>query len=286
MIDNDLSRGFARFDVQASTYLGNRIPVVALPSVPDGPGTFFDLKGAEDSLFRDLNDVWRFIYQSATPCRYLGPESMPSSVLAEFETLGQRLCDWKRVFLSFESEYQASFSKPDAAHASLLHIHHSTGAVLLAGEISPCETIYDEFDDMFQSVVSRSDTLLRDRLVSPWANTFSMELGIVQPLYITAIKCRVPQIRAAAIKLLGSVPRPEGIWNGQVMAKIAEQVRLIEEGDLDIESLGFERLAEFRRVHSVGSDTNQKARTARFFCTLRRSGGCGEWEQRSGTVTW
>ena len=176
-----------------------------------------------------------FFYKSACPYRYLDPESMPELVLSEFEILKERLSRWKRAFLSFEDANRASFSKQDSGHASLLHIHHSTGTVSLVGELSPNEMVYDTFDDTFLSTIRLSGQLLRERLNSPWSDTFSMELGIVQPLYITAVKCRVHHIRAEAIKLLGSVPQPEGIWNGGVMAKIAEQVRIIEEGDLDFE---------------------------------------------------
>jgi hypothetical protein len=244
------------------------------------------LKEAEDALFHDLHDVWMFFYKSACPYRYLDPESMPELVLSEFEILKERLSRWKRAFLSFEDANRASFSKQDSGHASLLHIHHSTGTVSLVGELSPNEMVYDTFDDTFLSTVRLSGQLLRERLNSPWSDTFSMELGIVQPLYITAVKCRVHHIRAEAIKLLGSVPQPEGIWNGGVMAKIAEQVRIIEEGDLDFELLGFERLPEFRRIHSVGADIDQKGRTATYFCDMRRSDGSGKFENISGTVTW
>jgi hypothetical protein len=252
----------------------------------DTPEIFLNLEDAEDALFRDLHDVWIFFYKSASPCRYLAPESMPEFVLTEFKNLNERLSGWKRAFLSFEDANRASFSKRDAEHASLLHIHHSTGIVSLVGELSPHEMVYDMFDDTFQSIVCLSDQLLQARLSSPWSDTFTLELGIVQPLYITAVKCRVHHIRAAAIKLLGSVPRPEGIWNGQIMAKIAEQVRIIEEGDFDLQSLGSKRLPESCRIHSVGSNTNQKARTATYFCKLLRSDGSGKFEDISGTITW
>ena len=286
MLDKDLARAFARFDVQAWTYIGKRPPNPTLNIGSNHSEIFLDLKEAEDALFHDLHDVWTFFHKSASPSRYLDPESMPELVRVEFKSLQERLRGWKRAFLSFEETHHASFSKRDAGHASLLHIHHSTGTVSLVGELSPNEMVYDTFDDIFQSIVCLSNQLLRERLTSPWSDTFSIEMGIVQPLYITAVKCRVHHIRAEAIKLLGSVPRPEGIWNGRVMAKIAEQVRIIEEGGLDLESLGPESLPEFRRVHSVGADINQKARTATYFCNMHRSDESGKFEDISGTVTW
>lgn len=250
------------------------------------PGVFLNLKEAEDALFRDLSDVWRFIYEFATPCRYLDQTSMPPSVLENLEILTQRLSRWKTAFLALDSSCHLSFSERDIEHANLLEIHHCTGTVLLAGEISAYETIYDIFDDEFQSIVSLSSELLRRRLVSPWGNSFSIEMGVVQPLYITAIKCRVPKIRAAAIELLSSVPRPEGIWNGQIMAKIADQVRIIEEADIDAVSMSFARLPESCRIHSVSSDINPEARRANFICDKGQRGGNSDLEQRHCTVTW
>lgn len=216
----------------------------------------------------------------------MNQESVPVSILSQFKILKNRLLEWKREFLTFECMYKATLSTRDRQHASLLHIHHSTATILLCGEISPHEMIYDTFDEEFQSIVQRSEELLQNGLAHTCENTFSMELGVVQPLYITSIKCRVPHIRFAAISLLATKPRLEGIWNGQVMSKIAEQVRLIEETDYDVVPRYPSRLPEYRRIHSVGADINPKARTAQFFCSLRQCGESGKFEQRNGTVTW
>jgi hypothetical protein len=253
---------------------------------PEGLEVFFDLKGAEDALFRDLNDTWNFIYRYATPCRYLDQNYMPSSVLDNLGILTQRLSNWKTAFMDFDHTHRSSFSERDTDHANILEIHHCTGTVLLAGEISPYETIYDMFDNEFQSIVSLSSELLRKRLASPWGDSFSIEMGVVQPLYITAIKCRVSDIRAAAIELLGLVPRPEGIWNGQIMAKIADKVRQMEEAGIDAVSLSFERPPESCRIHSVSSDIDPQARIAKFVCDKGQGNGNGVSERRHCTVTW
>jgi hypothetical protein len=286
MIDEDISRTFARLDVQASTYLGQRTPIMVPKPAPEGPEVFHDLKGAEDALFRDLNDTWNFIYRYATPCRYLDQNSMPPSVLENLGILTQRLSNWKTVFIAFNYTHRSSFSERDTEHANLLEIHHCTGTVLLAGEISAYETIYDMFDNEFQSIVSLSKKLLQRRVVSPWGDSFSIEMGVVQPLYITAIKCRVSDIRAAAIELLSSVPRPEGIWNGQIMSKIAGKVRQMEEMDIDTVNLSFERPPESCRIHSVSSDIDPQARIAKFVCDKGQGNGNGVLERRHCTVTW
>jgi hypothetical protein len=252
--------------------------------VPAGARLFLDLKSAEDSLYQDLNYLWKFYY-TYDSTRY-EPDLIPPFVSSGLQALQERLCNWREAFQSFENKYQICATQQEVQHASLLRIHNSTATVLLAELLHPNQTVFDALDDMFRSIVYLSDQLLEYKLGSPWADTFSVELGVVQPLYITAIKCRIPQVRARAIKLLLAVPRQEGIWNGLVMGKISEQVKIMEEGDLDTQYLETERLPELCRVHSVGADINHKDRTASFSCRLRRAGGGGEWELRRGIVTW
>ena len=253
--------------------------------MPAGARLFLDLKSAEDSLYQDLNYLWKIYYGIYNSAQY-EPDLIPPFVSSELQALREGLCNWREAFQSFENKHQICATQQEVQHASLLRIHNYTATVLLAELLHPNQTIFDAFDDTFQSIVHLSDQLLEYKLGSPWADTFSVELGVVQPLYITAIKCRVPQVRARAIKLLLAVPHQEGIWNGLVMGKIAEQVKIMEEGDLDTQYLETERLPELCRVHSVGSDINHKDRTASFSCKLRRAGGVGEWEFRTGIVTW
>jgi hypothetical protein len=59
-------------------------------------------------------------------------------------------------------------------------------------------------------------------------------MGIIPPLYFTAMKCRVLTIRRAAIRLLErTMPRREGIWIADVSVVIARRLVEIEEQGLD-----------------------------------------------------
>lgn len=51
---------------------------------------------------------------------------------------------------------------------------------------------------------------------------FSLDTGIVLPLYFVATKCRYPTIRRKSIALLKSTPRQEGVLNSMLTGRVAE----------------------------------------------------------------
>ncbi|KAL4949227.1 hypothetical protein BDW69DRAFT_198257 [Aspergillus filifer] len=59
--------------------------------------------------------------------------------------------------------------------------------------------------------------------------SFTLDMGIVGPVYNTATLCRDPYIRRRAARVLRSASRQEGCFNSHVCAVIAEQAIAIEE---------------------------------------------------------
>jgi hypothetical protein len=57
-------------------------------------------------------------------------------------------------------------------------------------------------------------------------------MALVPPLYLTATRCRDPFIRRRALSILWATSRQEGIWNSDMLAKIAERLISIEEDGL------------------------------------------------------
>lgn len=58
---------------------------------------------------------------------------------------------------------------------------------------------------------------------------FSLDNGVIIPLYDVATLCRDPILRRRAIRLLRSAPRREGIFDSQLFAIVAERVIAVEE---------------------------------------------------------
>ncbi|EON62897.1 hypothetical protein W97_02122 [Coniosporium apollinis CBS 100218] len=284
-MDEDLVEAFTRLDVQASSYVARRAPAITRQPVFDSSSVFVEVNNAEEHLYQELNCVWSFLRNTAEDYRYREANLIPLDVLAQAQSIQSRLRQWETAFMPFWAVYQSETSE-GAHQAKLLRIYHDTATVLMADALHPVEVVFDAFDDTFRRIVLLSEELLRKKFAGSSANTFSIEMGIVYPLYLTAVKCRIVDLRAKAIQLLLSVPQPEGIWDGRVMAKIAEQVKQIEEEGLHATFLNVHRVPEFRRVHAIGIDIDAKARTAEFSCKLRPNGPDGEWEERKHFVRW
>lgn len=59
---------------------------------------------------------------------------------------------------------------------------------------------------------------------------FSVEYGIIGPLYLAGLNCRGPGVRRQVLELL-STPRREGMWDSQVIAFILERIIAQEEAE-------------------------------------------------------
>jgi hypothetical protein len=108
------------------------------------------------------------------------------------------------------------------------------------------ETIWDDHQTLFEEVVSLATSLVDSASTlgtapsTPTAQgkgkgngpTFTLDSGIVTPMYLVATKCRDPHVRRQAIALLHSAGRQEGVWNGAVIASVCERFVEMEEAGL------------------------------------------------------
>ncbi|TPR06831.1 hypothetical protein CAN33_0024540 [Aspergillus niger] len=114
-------------------------------------------------------------------------------------------------------------------------------------------TVWDRFNSIFKQIISLSKSVVQlsgpssppptpSHTMMPTANlppTFSLDLGIIAPLYTTAALCRDPLTRREAVDLLRSCSRQEGVFSSHLCAVAAEKVIALEEhvalaaGDVD-----------------------------------------------------
>jgi hypothetical protein len=98
---------------------------------------------------------------------------------------------------------------------------------------------------------------------------FTFEMGIIPFLYFTAIKCRSPTVRRAAIHLLSkATPQREGLWDARLMANIAKRMMEIEEDGCSPTSEPRTWPPEQRRVHGAyffeGSSSQERIQEVKF----------------------
>jgi hypothetical protein len=114
--------------------------------------------------------------------------------------------------------------------AETLHLYSKMVHIELATALSFSQAVFDDFTSEFGDIVALSQTLLETNHIHQGATMyFSFDLGIVLPLWVVGIKCRVKAIRRRVLSLLCSHHRKEGIWHSKLATKMIEWVMKIEE---------------------------------------------------------
>lgn len=287
VVDDTLARTFADFDLHASSYVGRRPPVLQLQNHLNDLPRFCHFYQAEISLQCVLNSFYTFRRTIADDFRYREPGAIPLHVLAEADHLQSQLERWRVMFACLLDQCEGKTEDGEAERTKLLRIAHESAIIMNATCLYAEETIYDSFEVNFRTIVSLAAEVLSSAGgIDASKNEFSLDMAVVQPLFLTATKCRSVPIRQQAINLLYMVPGPEGVWDGLIMVKIAERVKQIEEESLH-ELLNDDfRVPEFRRVHSVDTDIDPKARRSPVFYRRRLNGMDGEWNDVEELISW
>ncbi|KAJ5895708.1 uncharacterized protein N7473_005107 [Penicillium subrubescens] len=130
----------------------------------------------------------------------------------------------------------------------LLVVNFEMAMIMAATCLSKDEMIFDQYTERILTIVTTFVNMwnffatldikikdLRKTLDDPTqacaGNGFTAECGFIPPIYYTTLKCRDPRIRrqSIVIVILRSVPHREGVWNGLLLADVAEQVMWMEE---------------------------------------------------------
>ena len=116
----------------------------------------------------------------------------------------------------------------------------------------------------------------------------SSSIGMIPPIYYTAMKCRVPSVRRKAVALLELAPHREGMWDGALVATVAGKVSEMEEdgfyGDFEPsfdrpEEVEMPTLPECQRFEEVKVVMSEKGDgRGRLICKRRRNQEYGAWE--------
>jgi len=123
---------------------------------------------------------------------------------------------------------------------AVLKVYHTVTKIWLETTLSTSQSIYDlytrDFTDLLDTAASilenpaSSSSKTRGHGATRTSTTpFSFELGFLAPLYFTAYRCRVPELRRRAIALLELVPTSEATWEKAVHIALAKRIVHVEE---------------------------------------------------------
>jgi hypothetical protein len=287
-VEEDLRPVISRFDVEASIFSTTRPPGINLPvlALDDARLEIFDLDKAADELNGLMAHMSHFKRTEANSFRYEIAGDIPLSILHTQQQLAIHFQRWWR-----KAEVHSTAVRPvHVARATLLRVHYHTSWTILQCCLHAEETAYDSYTDLFLEVVRLATALNGSGTgtgTAPPRRIFSAEIGIVFPLYWTALRCRDGGLRRAAIEQLRACSR-EGVWIPEIQARVAERAIEIEEGlvpgslrpGIMAESLlsSCADVVEFRRIHSVGLDVDKANRRVLMTYQRRLNGPDGEWD--------
>ncbi|KAF2641118.1 hypothetical protein P280DRAFT_425318 [Massarina eburnea CBS 473.64] len=152
------------------------------------------------------------------------------------------LDSWLRAYHSAVTDANESGDADEVRAYEVLRVYHTMATIVTATCFSMHkQAIFDDHMPRFLSIITQSIKLLdagdrfeafgKVELVGFETTGEVPDLGWISPIYYTALKCRNHRIRLQAIKLLKLLHRSEGCHDFLHLARVAEEVVHLEEGD-------------------------------------------------------
>ncbi|KAM0419027.1 hypothetical protein ACHAPT_012078 [Fusarium lateritium] len=235
-VEPDLAEPFTRAFMQSmllegSSNMSNLIKETGTSiDMPKTFGSFYDARHHLDTLLIGAVRLSEEFESDNYRC--------PSDI-HQLATLERASSTWIHAY---EASLQQLLSQSD--HRTIygvfmLRIFHTMATIMISTTLTPHECAFDKHTEQFASIIDQTLKMWNmngfavggpfegHRSVTGPRVTF--DLGIISPLYYTAIKCRDPRHRRQAIGLLTVAPYREGIWSSVVVAKVARAVVDMEE---------------------------------------------------------
>jgi hypothetical protein len=196
------------------------------------PTAFSSLSEARESLIFHWHRLTRPV------SKQLSDDGSSLNFFAAWQTRheGSQLIfsQWSAAFSAYLKTHRASMDENEKKGVAMLEIQQEIGflSLQLGRTYFDDQTLWDHFIPLFNQIVSLAAEILDFGSKSRRYPTFSLDMGIVGPLYEVASRCRDPVIRRKAISLMKSRCMQEGIWNSILTAKVAERLVEIEEDGL------------------------------------------------------
>lgn len=203
------------------------------------------------TAFRDILHVRQSMDRLLFRSYALEEENRQSSCdsAATFDLLGSQkrlrndLASWSRTFSTYTKRMWPVIGGRDKIAYSYLPVYNEMTFIIAETCLYPTEeSIFKHYTKNFVFIVSSIKDILEAMLPAPpppvasrhCTQCFSCcaQMGLIPPLYYTAMKCRVPFIRRQAVELVTTGVHEEGIWDTSFPAQMAGEVISLEEQGL------------------------------------------------------
>lgn len=253
---------FTRLDIQATEMVSTRplglvqkLDLQRLGNTSELPKVFDGLEEAR--LSQDyIHSCWRRSLQLVTP----EGQDIATTPKEKFDAIKDgyigKIQLWETAFGAFLERGTLGLDVDEVQAIRLLQLqqHYNFVYIVIDHQAAAVdETTWDPYTSQFQAIVSLASDILSAGLCSE-KPLFSLDTGIIGPLYFVASRCRNPTIRRQAIACLKSTNRQEGVWESQIVGHVAQRVMEIEESAAGINIAGLEHdelIPSWARVRGV-----------------------------------
>lgn len=282
---DELLRVFARYDIQACTFSKAHAETLDfnLPRVLPSSLTLPEVRLHLDNL---LISVYQMVKSNLGMYRYWKREKVPANWLTQKEDATTIFETWLKALENFFHQSNIKLRPEDAKSLLGLRLQIRVAIIMLktcidCGPESSFDNFQGEFEDMIVQVEKTGDAMcLREgQPLESEAVPFTMDLGIIHPLFFIATKCRNWSLRRRAIAELRRAGR-EGVWEGPIMAVVAERIVQIEEAGLP----RGEPIPESNRLHEIRKNVVYETREVYVDATKARDATWKNWEMLQEVV--
>ena len=265
---DELLRVFARYDIQACTFSKDRAetlmaPIGGLPRILPTDLTLGQVRIHLDNL---LVSVYQLVKSDARMYRYWKTKAVPQ----EWQNRRQEAIDifdaWMVALENFFITEGPRLGAADIKSLLGLRLQIKTAVIMLKVCIdSGPECTFDNFNDDFEDMVSKVEEMTtalaipEQRPLEDERTPFTMDLGLVHPLFFVACKCRDWGLRRRAVAQLKRAGK-EGVWEGPIVAALAKRIIELEEEGVPRGQL----VPEESRFHDIKKNVDYDGRQVLF----------------------
>lgn len=249
-----LLNAFSRLDPQASPF--RALNSLVSSQVPKLPPTFTSISQAREYLLLITNAMHSVLSRATPENKSLPYSPLPSPLDRGLTMVKSALDTWYSRFRSLCSHLQVTDLKT-TANTQVLLIHHCVAQIQASTHFFRDELVFDSYFAQFAHIVTLAKALTEaDQRLATLPTSmdagpcFIFDIGLVQPLFFAARKCRDGSVRRMAIEAMEKVRRKR-VRDVQLLAGVARWITATEEEGLDVCD-GV--IAEERRLHDVELD--------------------------------
>lgn len=229
---------------------------------------------AQGSVFQNRIDAWSIAFEPLLRNRFDPAVSIQEkagiAVLKMFQIMALILClmTFSNSEMMFDGFYKHFAAIVDLA-SEVVGDEERRAEAARCPDSSRCVHRYHDYGHSAHAHSNDFSSESRRGFARPPSHikaSFSADLGIVPPLFVVATKSRDRVLRREAIRLLRSSARREGMWDSELVARIAMWVVEIEEEGEEEEfwklqehrasmasAASYGSFASYERIGSIGS---------------------------------